>query len=628
MFDLAYSSRAAHPAGAAPTEQPDRRLGLRFGTTVAASLVALAAMPLLAIALRLAAAQLTAGGPSLPSHAATLTAAVLAVVALAGLTTTGRRALALSLAGGVIVAAIALVLGAGPAFFAVPLAACLGLAVAGRLVQPLSFSPPGSSTRNPAESYPAAPVVRAALGRQVQQALLEPAAAGPLGGRLRHHWRGLLWGVLCALAVLQTARLATWIHDPATDFVLATRHPFWYQHQCLPAYLFGAELAERGEPNLYHASHYPALDPQAAPQSQIAGLRVDDPYQYPPQFLLLPQAALALTHDVDLLRSGWFAAQFALFAAAHLALASWIGGALGARLKQLFPLLLLAFPLLYNFQFGQFHLAAVSLAILAMRAFARARPLAGGLLLATAIFAKVFPAVLLPYLAAQRRWRDLAATAAVAVVWTGVAVGLLGTAPFQAFFDYHLPRLGNGDAFAFDLAWPELAELVVADNQGAFGLARKLGFERSQAAWFGRVFGLGILVLAAWAGWRGQQVSRWARGVTWIALLCLASLASPGAWGDYVPATAVWLLALLLPVAKSAAWRALMLASLPFQAFLLGTFPLADGIAMSSLLPLSVLGVVLMVALAGGVLLHLEDLTRSTERRREEPTEGRWAAAA
>lgn len=257
----------------------------------------------------------------------------------------------------------------------------------------------------------------------------------------------------------------------------------------------------------------------------------------------------------------------------------------------------------YTFQYGQFHLAAVGLAVAAMLAFAGGRRRVGGLLLAVAILAKLFPAVLLVALAGQRRFRDVAWTLGWGAAITALALAVLGPAPFVAFVDGHLPRLADGSAFAFDAAWPELAELVVVDNQGVFGLARKLGAGKPAAATASRLFTLALLAAAAWAGRRFRHASRWGSGALWLALLGAASLASPGAWGDYVPATAVWLLAL---VAARAAGRPRLAAALAatalFQVFLLGTMPIGDWGPTAVLWPLSTVGALLLLALFAAVI--------------------------
>lgn len=433
-----------------------------------------------------------------------------------------------------------------------------------------------------------------------------------LGGRLpravdhalgRRRAAALAWAFLALVAVVQVGRLSTYATDRQVGFFLTTEHPFWYGHECLSAYLYGAELAARGEENLYAAEHWPALHPEAAPVSEVSGMAVEDPYMYPPQFLLLPGLALAAAPDVATVRVVWLALQVTLFFVVAAALALWVGGRPGRLALWLTPLVAASFPALHNFQFGQFHLPAVALAVVAMLAFDRRRPALGGGLLAVAILAKVFPAVLLPLLAAQRRLRELAWTAAWGVALTALTYGVFGPAPFTAFFEYQLPRLGGGAAFAFDEAWPALAELIVIDNQGVFGLAMKAGLGKGAAAQAGRLFGLLVLGTAAWAGWRAAGASKLWRGSSWLALLGLASLASPGAWGDYVPVVGVWLLTLVAePMARRRRTTVALWGIGAFQVFLLGTMPFGSWAPTHLMRPVAAVGSLLLIALYAGAL--------------------------
>lgn len=427
------------------------------------------------------------------------------------------------------------------------------------------------------------------------------------------------WALLALVAVGQTARLATATADPSLDVVVATEHPFWKEHQCMSAYLYGAELAARGEEDVYDPAHYPGLNPEAEPTSEVEGMAVEDPFQYPPQFLLLPHAALALTDDFTTLRTAWLALQLTLFAAVFTALALWAGGRTGGLALWLAPAVLASFPVLYNFQYGQFHLAAVALAVGGMLAFAAGRRAGGGFLLAAAILAKIFPAVLLVPLLVRKRFRELAWTAGWGLALTGLTLAVFGPAPFVAFVGEHMPRLADGSAFAFDEAWPVIADLVLVDNQSVFGLARKAGLAKPTAAAAGRVFGVLVLLAAGWAGLRFRGASRWAQGVLWLGLLGLASLASAGAWGDYVPAVAVWLLALVaLRAVDEPRWRIPLAVTALFQVFLLGTFPLGSGgewAPLGLLLPLSAAGALLMLGLFGAVLAIRPATWRAGELR-------------
>ena len=206
--------------------------------------------------------------------------------------------------------------------------------------------------------------------------------------------------------------------------------------------------------------------------------------------------------------------------------------------------------------------------------------------------------VLLPFLAVQRRYKALAWTAAWGVLITAVSVAVLGTAPFVAFFDYHMPRMESGAAFAFDEAWPELTELVIADNQGVFGLARKFGADKGTAGALAKGFGLLVLGVGALAGLRRSDAPRNWRAALWLSLLGLASMASPGAWGDYVPVTAVWLLSVVaVPMNRTGLGRAAFATALAFEFFILGTMPIGNWAPIGLMIPVSAIGALIMLGI-------------------------------
>ncbi len=419
-----------------------------------------------------------------------------------------------------------------------------------------------------------------------------------------------LWALVLVASVVQYARLSTFIADKESSWFLSTTHPFFAKHDCANAYIYGAELSRRGADNVYDPAHYPGLNPQAEPHTEVAGLEPEDPFQYAPQFLLWPRLALAASNDYDLIQPVWFAMNVTLGFAAMLFLAAWIGGPIGAYAAFLAPVVMASFPVLHNFQYGQFHFAAVALAVLGLLAFQRGRSALGGTLLAVSILSKLFPGLLVIYLAAQRRWRDLAWTAMAGTAVTVLALGVLGTAPFVAFFEYHLPRLSDGSAFAFGEAWPEVADLLTAGNQGIYGIAQKLealGVPGVGAAATGvATAGFAALLAAAAAllGFRAIGTSRAATGAVWVGLLGLASLSSTGAWADYVPLTSVWLLSMLLPMARA---HPKLLAGLGLAAFmqftLVGTMPIGGWFDPDWAIPLSLVGAMALLAtLVGGVV--------------------------
>lgn len=335
---------------------------------------------------------------------------------------------------------------------------------------------------------------------------------------------------------------------------------------------------------------------------------VEDPFQYPPQFLLLPRLAIALTDDASLVRVIWFAVQATFFVGAFAALALWVGGAAGRTALWLLPPAFASFPMLYDFQYGQFHLATIAVAMLALIAFESRRPGLGGFLLSGAVMVKLFPVVLVFVLAARRQWRPLVWTAGWGIAVTALAVGVLGIAPFAAFFTHQLPQLASGAAFAFDEIWPDMADLVIADNQGVFGLAVKLGLPKTVAATIARGFGLLVLVLAFAVGLRLDGASRWTKAVVVLGLLGLGSLTSNGAWGDYVPTTAIWLLALVAGAGKVRARWAIPIAAIAvFQYFLIGTMPIGEWFNPGILIPASVIGVLGLLVLFGGAIVAAWD---------------------
>ena len=208
-------------------------------------------------------------------------------------------------------------------------------------------------------------------------------------------------------------------------------------------------------------------------------------------------------------------------------------------------------PTRMTLEIGNFHLGTVALAILGMFALERGDRATGGGLLAFAIWSKLFPGVLLLYLAAQRRWRDLAWTAAMGALFLAATLVAFGTAPFVAFVEYQLPRLASGEAFAKLLVEPVAfaasqspqafpAKLAALGVPGAGALARPLGLAVAAAVVAGAVL----------AGARGRRDA-----ACWLALLNLAALLSPFAPITYVSVGSLCLLVVLWPEARGSAGR-------------------------------------------------------------------------
>jgi hypothetical protein len=237
-----------------------------------------------------------------------------------------------------------------------------------------------------------------------------------------------------------------------------------------------------------------------------------------------------------------------------------------------------------------------------MLALGTRRHAIGGALVAAAIVAKIFPAILLVPLAAQRRWKALAWTAGFGVAYTLLTLAVLGPAPFEAFFHYHLPRLASGAAFAFGDAWPEFAAPLAAGNLSPAGLVTKLALLGVPGAGDGLrtvlngIYTIALVGLGVVAARRGGSRARSAQ--IWIALVGLASLRSPGAWGDYVPVTSLWLLTFLAAEMAGTRRRAVGLGVCwAFLFFLPGVLPTPVFPPMGVTMALSITGFALMLGL-------------------------------
>jgi alpha-1,2-mannosyltransferase len=376
---------------------------------------------------------------------------------------------------------------------------------------------------------------------------------------LRGVWprrRGLAaaWLVLSLLAAAELARRSEFMADWAREWGSVIPERATAQHQCMSAYVHAGDLARRGEPNLYDERFYPAFRglhgaAQVDVESPVDGLRdwLDDPFEYPPPFLLLPRAALAVTNSFARIRAVWYVLHAALLLGGAALLAAWIGGREGRAAAACLPLFAVAFPTGLELQFGQFHGPAIALALGAMIAFESRRAPLGGALLAAAILAKVFPALLLVVLLARRRWRELAWTAVAGLGFCALALAFLGPAPFEAFFSYQLPRLASGAAFSF-AERPETPAFVVSRNFSIYALAAKaraLGVTGAAPALGQLAAGLYALLLL-WLAWTAREgVTRLSRAQRWLALLNLAALRSPVAPSAYVVVPSLLLLCLL-----------------------------------------------------------------------------------
>jgi hypothetical protein len=424
------------------------------------------------------------------------------------------------------------------------------------------------------------------------------------GSARMHRIKAVLFTAAAGLAIVQTARITTHRADPDSSYSILTSNEFWSKHECGTAYFHASELHDHGEKNIYHADHYPVLNRALEPQTGIEGMKVEDAYQYPPQFLLLPKTILAFTTHYPTIRMLWFSLQFIGAAAVFLLLARWVGGTSGRWMALLAPLVIVSPAALYAYQYTQFHFAAVVLAVAGMMAFEKNRNALGGALLAFAILGKIFPGFLVILLLAEKRWNPLLWTLAFGVFYTLAALAVLGLAPFSAFFSYHLPRLQSFSAFAFLETWPEVRFELITANLSPYGQVVKLGemgvpgMTARFASAFNNLFTLTLIVTIIAAA--RHLTSRERRAQIWLAILGLASMASPAAWGDYIPLPAMWLLTILAARMGKNRLQAISAGTCwIFFYFLLGLVPLGSFPAPNITYALSTVSFLLLVGLLG-----------------------------
>ena len=382
-------------------------------------------------------------------------------------------------------------------------------------------------------------------------------------GYQRLHWPAIV-AVLTVLgaAAIYTARLSVFMLDEGrADLSVLPNRAFFRAHSCLSSYTEAARLAPTGA-NIFDVAQYsdPARPGENVPR--FIGPFELDLYQYPPTFLILPRAAIALGLDFLTIRKLWFAIQSIVLLAALMMVATWIGGPSGLLVLLLVPVVWLAPTTRLGLQIGNFQLTAFALSVLAMIAFERARPGRGGFALAFPIVSKIFPGVLGVLLLVDRRWRAVAWIIAWSIVLTAGAWLAVGTTPFLDFLRYQLPRIESGQAFF----WMDSAEMAPV-NYGVHGLVIKLRFlglpwtgqeAASRAASLYALLLVPLAFVSAWSLHRlgngpiDRQRLRLRQAQVWLALLSLASFRSPFVPDAYALIGTLWLLTL---VAAEGHWQ-------------------------------------------------------------------------
>ena len=372
----------------------------------------------------------------------------------------------------------------------------------------------------------------------------------------RYRVTTLLYVLMAALCIVQTARVSTFIGDPARSECQAIPgDPFLARHSCLTAYVHAASLAHARAENVYDASHWPDLSsgPDAAyPNLQRRYGPFDlDAFAYPPPFLLLPSTMHLLDGRFAAQRALWFGASGLFLAACLWTVARWLGASGGHRALLLTPLVWLSLPVLVSLQVGNVHVSVLAACMIAMIAFQKGRPIVGGALLSFCILSKLSPGVLAVWLLLQRRWRDAAWTAGFGLGWIALSAAVFGTEPLKQFVQYQVPRLGSGEALAFMAKTP--GNILI--NLAPFGIPFRLSLlgisladPWAMARGINLVFTVVVVAVTVLAGLRRTGMQQ--QACTWLALLTLAAFRSPFAPG-YVMASVLWLLSLLALEARS-----------------------------------------------------------------------------
>lgn len=394
------------------------------------------------------------------------------------------------------------------------------------------------------------PVLAVAAGLAVALLIAAPASRllmESLGSESLPVAFKLAMAAAAVLAILQIGSISIFMADVTrTRFSIEPGDPFRRVHSCVSAYAEAARFLRGGGHNIYERGLYRPAD---APR-EIGPLRVD-PYHYPPPFLLLPQAVRLLAADFWDFRRLWFMLQALVVGGAIAGLAAWVGGRAGS-VTLLGGLVLLALPHpAATFQQGNFQITAVPLAIVGFVLLMTGRAASGGGVLSYAALAKIFPGILLVPLVTGRRWRQVGWLAAMGVAVVALSLAVQGSQPVRDFVSTSLPELSSGAAFPQTelgphsrVNWSAYGQTVRLRGLGVTWLTQSRGLMVAQ------VYGLLVLTLAAWAGWKGRFDLARPRGrldlaILGLALVGLASYRSPFVGAVYGVISTLWTMTLI-----------------------------------------------------------------------------------
>ena len=349
-----------------------------------------------------------------------------------------------------------------------------------------------------------------------------------------------------ALSLIQLTRLCIFVVNPAeVRYAIGPIAGLGLppRHLCMTAYFVAAQSVH-STPDIYQYTLYalPKQTPNALRTPRTIGQFDVDAYEYPPPFLLLPRALEIVRPQFLDFRMLWFAFYGTLVLVGLLAVTRTFEPGIGTRALLLSPLVLGAGITIGTLQVGNIQAAVAVLAMLAMVLFSKRHYATGGALLAFATVSKMFPGVLIVYLAVRREWRALLWTVGLCCAFVGVSFLATGRATYSAFA-HQLPRLLSGEAFP-----PLQRPGALAANLSVPGLLLKLKLFGLAGGSFGMMKAVGtiysLILLAGIVLIGRRRLSRDEEPLIWLAIVILGSLRSPFL-PQYGLFPVLWLLILL-----------------------------------------------------------------------------------
>src|SRR5262249_25101164 len=137
-------------------------------------------------------------------------------------------------------------------------------------------------------------------------------------------------------------------------------------------------------------------------------------------------------------------------------------------------LLIAAVPTTMTLQLGNFQIVGFAVAVLAMVLIESNYVVLGAGFLAFVAASKLFPGILVVWLALQRRWRAVGWVFAWSVVLLLATVFWFGLAPMKAFFKYEMPQLSFPLHGPINFVMTPFASKIAALNYGVTAVVPKL----------------------------------------------------------------------------------------------------------------------------------------------------------